>query len=320
MSTGQASGKVILLGEHAVVYGEPAIASALGKGCEVEITPARGDVPHLLLDTRILRVDDADHAVCRAVRVALDAAGLDRSKLDVAIRFDLPVGAGLGSSAALAVALVRAAFSSVDEATLVHVSHEIEKVFHGNPSGLDAKLAISGSLGVYTKADGLAPLVPKTPLKLVIADTGVPRSTQTQVENVGKRREKFGKPIERIIEAIGELVRQGAQAITSGDLARLGELMDVNQGLLSALSVSSPEIEALVGAARRAGALGAKLTGAGGGGCIIALAPGKEDEVANALKPLAKHVLVTTLGIRSRSEAIAKSEVDELASARSVNK
>jgi len=296
---GRACGKVILLGEHAVVYGEPAIASALGLGCEVECREA-GAMPHLLLDSQALRVDDADHAVNRAVREAVNAAGLDLHKLDISIRFDVPVGAGLGSSAALAVALPRAMFAHagklLDDAELISISHRIEEVFHGNPSGLDALLAMTGALGLFTKKGGLEALRPKSPLRLVIADTGLPRSTQTQVSNVAARKERLGRPIERTLEAIGDIVRAGAEAISAGNLPLLGELMDANQGLLSALSVSSPEIEALVGAARRAGATGAKLTGAGGGGCIIALAPGREAEVAAALKPLCKTVLISTLG------------------------
>jgi mevalonate kinase len=296
--SGKAFGKVILLGEHAVVYGEPALASALAAGCVVEVKDSPG-MPHLLLDTQVLDVRDAENGVCKAVRIAQEAAGLQNA-LDVTIRFDVPVGAGLGSSAAMSVALPRAMFAraakTLSDATLKDLSHQIERVFHGNPSGLDALLAMSGETGLFTKKGGLVPMSPKEPVRLIIADTGVPRSTQTQVSNVAARRERLGKPIEKTIEAIGEIARQGADALQKGDLARLGELMNANQGLLSAVSVSCGEIEHLVHVARAAGAIGAKLTGAGGGGCVIALAPGKEAEVVALLKQHAKTVLTTTLG------------------------
>lgn len=295
----RAFGKVIVLGEHAVVYGEPALAGALAAGCEVVAARSAG-MPHLLLDTQVLNVADADNGVCKAVRIAQEAAGLGTQTLDVTIRFDVPVGAGLGSSAAMSVALPRAMYElsgrALDDATLKTLSDQIEKVFHGNPSGLDALLARTGELGLFTKKNGLQPIRAKEPVRLVIADTGVTRSTQTQVSNVAARRERLGKPIERTIEAIGEISRMGAEALQKGDLARLGELMNTNQGLAAALSVSSAEIEQLVHVARKAGAIGAKLTGAGGGGCIIALAPGKEEDVAAALKPVSKSVLITTLG------------------------
>ena len=291
MSSGSAFGKVIVLGEHAVVYGQPALASALAQGCTVTVTPGEG---RMMIDTDVHAIDNADHAVCRAVKTTLDAAGLNE-RVDVRIHFDIPAGAGLGSSAALSVALPRAvaAFTgkSVDVTT---ISNAIEKVFHGNPSGLDALLAETGAIGLFTRAGGLKPVVPSQPLRVVIADTGVPRSTQTQVSNVAERLKRLGSPIEKTIEVIGELSRRGAEAVAAGNHQMLGELMDVNQGLLSALGVSSPEIESLVGIARRAGAYGAKLTGAGGGGCIIAI--GNEESVASALKPHAKSVLVSTLG------------------------
>ena len=302
-SVGKAFGKVIVLGEHAVVYGEPALAGALAAGCAVDVRKSEHGLPHLMLDTRVLEVSDADNGVCKSMKIAQDAAGLGALALDVTIRFDVPVGAGLGSSAAMAVALPRAMFAfaakTLETARLIELSTQIERVFHGNPSGLDAHLARTGELGLFTKKDGLQAIRAKEPVRLVIADTGVGRSTQTQVSNVAARRERLGRPIERTIEAIGEIARMGADAVTKADLPRLGELMNANQGLLSALSVSSQEIEHLVHVARKAGAIGSKLTGAGGGGCIIALAPGKEEEVAASLRQHSKTVVITTLGATS---------------------
>lgn len=301
LAVGRAFGKIIVLGEHAVVYGQPALAAALSRGCEVHVQKNAHGVGHLLLDTQVLAVDDADNAVCRAVQVARAELELTPAlALDVSIRFDVPVGAGLGSSAALAVALPRALAKlqgrALEDARLETIAHRIEQVFHGNPSGLDALLARTGALGLFTRGAGLAPLTPKTPVKLVIADTGVGRSTQTQVANVAARRERVGAAVEKTIEAIGDLARAGADAMERGALTELGELMNVNHGLLSALSVSSAEIEVLVAAARRAGAVGAKLTGAGGGGCVIALAPGREEAVAAALSEKSKTVLIASLG------------------------
>lgn len=297
----RAFGKVILLGEHAVVYGQPALAGALNVGCTARIG-SNPTGPCLSLGQSRFSAHDSNDGLSRALRATLEATGLSGAKLEIAVDFALPTAAGLGSSAALAVAMARAAFAYANKApeasefrALVDV---IERIFHGNPSGLDALLAETGLLGLFTKAEGLRPIAVAKPVKLVIADSGVARSTQTQVAGVAVLRERLGRPIERTLEAIGDVARAGGEAIERGDLPRLGALMDVNQGLLSALSVSTPELEHLVGVARRAGAMGAKLTGAGGGGCVIALAPDREEAVAAALRPVAKTVLIAELAGR----------------------
>jgi len=296
MSQGSGFGKVIVLGEHAVVYGEPALAAALDRGCSVDIE-AHPEGPFLELDGKRFAVGD-DNPVARAFRITLEVTQLIEEKIVVRAAFSVPVGAGLGSSAAFAVAVVRAlsahAKHTLSDEALDAAAHEVERLFHGTPSGLDAYLARSGELGLYVRGKGLKP-VACAPFKLVIASSGVQRSTETQVSRLA---EKHGRvpACSHVFKAIGEIARDGARAIASGDLHALGELMNMNQGLLAALGVSHPALEAMIAYAKSEGALGAKLTGAGGGGCVIVLAPGNEARIAQALAPMAREVIIASLG------------------------
>jgi mevalonate kinase len=292
----KASGKVILLGEHAVVYGEPALAAALDRGCRVHIE-AHPEGPFLMLAGKRFAVGD-DNPVAHAFRITLEVTELADARVAVHADFDLPIGAGLGSSAAFAVALVRALYAhgkrTLTDPALDAAAHEVERLFHGTPSGLDAYLARTGELGLFVRGEGLTPVV-GPPFKLVIAASGVKRSTEKQVSRVADRHARVGA-CAHVMKAIGEIARQGARAVEMGDLHALGELMDMNQSLLAALGVSHPALESLIAYAKAEGALGAKLTGAGGGGCVVVLAPGNEARLAKALEPMAREVIVATIG------------------------
>jgi mevalonate kinase len=158
-----------------------------------------------------------------------------------------------------------------------------ETVIHGKPSGLDHTVSLCGGFGIFTRADGLRP-VAAAPLKVVIGHTGKTRDTKGRVARVAELVTERSDEVRARFAAIASLVERGADAVTRGSYGELGAAMNENQRHLEALEVSCPEIERLCGLARDAGAVGAKLTGGGGGGCVIAVAPAREPAVVAAWK------------------------------------
>lgn len=219
------------------------------------------------------------------------AAVVGRPKIRVEVKSELPVSMGLGSSGALSVAcakvLLQSAHRSVDPAVVSALAFEMEKEFHGTPSGVDHTTSARGELVFYRRPVGSTVGVAETvkplkPLPVVIAIAGARQGTKGTVAALRTRRDRWPARYGRMFEHIAELVTEARDAIEAGDLESVGDLMNMNQGLLSALGLSSPRIEEVVHALRGAGALGAKLTGAGGdGGACIGLF---EDAAAAAKK------------------------------------
>ncbi len=294
---GRAAGKVILLGEHAVVYGRPALAAGLGVGIEAEVLPAAG-AARLESDRPDLAGDERPAALLAATVATL---GLEPRGFLVRVRSALPPGAGLGSSAALAVAVLRALAAAAgrglgrDEE--LALGRRLEAIFHGHPSGVDPAAAALGTCFRFVRGEppAITPLRPARPLPLVIAFGARARSTGAAVGGLRARWEADRPRYERLFDEVGAVVEAGAAAAEGGDLGALGVAFDQNQRLLEALGVSAPEVEALVGAARRAGALGAKLTGGGAGGAVIALATDAE-RVAAALRAAGARTFVVDIG------------------------
>ena len=251
MSLAFGAGKAILFGEHAVVYGHPAIALAVDRGTTVRLWDRPGPTAADEASISDARLQEALHTV-------LPADGIG-----VGIDSDLPTGRGMGSSAALAVALVRARATrqgrTLDFATCHAEGFAVERVFHGTPSGVDhAVSALGGGVRYRKGPDGPAiePLrLP--PLQLVVLDSGSSGNTAELVAGVRRRRPGVDE---------GRLLAEPFEG--GGDL---GPLLDENHTLLQQIGVSTPRLDALVELARGAGALGAKLSGAGGGGVVIAL-------------------------------------------------
>jgi len=272
-------GKVILLGEHAVVYDQPALAAGLSRGLAAAAVPGTGrlTVPAWQLD---VHARDASSPVARAYAAILGSLGT--SAFDVHVKADLPARAGLGSSAAFAISIARAVArargGAEDAAGVLAAATEAEKIFHGTPSGIDLAAAASGDVGRFERATGWRSIPVLQPMTLCVGLSGRPRDTHAQVAAVRRLRERT-PGVRTVIETMGALVAEGERALGRGDIDELGRLFDVAHGLLAALRVSSAELEALVHGARDAGAVGAKLTGAGGGGAVIALAPGHERDV-----------------------------------------
>jgi mevalonate kinase len=269
-------GKVILLGEHAVVYGGTALAVPLSLGVTARATPSRTcgfDVPDVLHGARRTQL-------LRAFSLAADAAG--RPPVSVSLRSTLPVSMGLGSSAAVAVALarvlLRAATGRLPSAQRLRVlALEMERVFHGTPSGVDdACSALGVPISFRRRGAAQQPLVRRLallrPLELLVALAGTRQPTRATVSSLRVRQQRWPRRYRRLFSEVGRLAEEGVRAAEAGDLEGLGDAMNVNHGLLAALGVSSPALDGMAGWMREAGALGAKLTGAGGdGGAVVGL-------------------------------------------------
>ena len=299
-------GKVVLLGEHAVVYGRHAIAapvpmtiSALIEDCDAGI--------HLMIPRwgveYELAADPGDRrSFERPAGVVLDKLGLSDRSMRIEVFPDVPRGMGLGGSAAMAVSIVRALDShfklGLTDAEINALAFESEKIAHGNPSGLDNTIASYGKAVVYRPGDPplVEPLNVAEPIPAVIGMSGAEGLTATTVRRVREAWRKDSKLYERIFDEIDALTLRAVEAIQDRDLELLGELMNINHGMLNALQVSTPELEQLVETARRHGALGAKLTGGGGGGSVIAVCGGDTEPVAKAIRAAGFQAVAVNLG------------------------
>lgn len=303
-----APGKVILFGEHAVVYGQPAVAvpveavvaraevlqAAAGAGIECEF-PVEERRPAVRAPLQTLRTaaglgaalaesgalqapaDDPVPPLLRAIAAALAGAGLTAlPEWSVRIESRIPTGRGMGSSAAVAVAAARAvrtaAGAARDPEAEAAAALHAERITHGTPSGIDTSVISRGRPIRFARDTGAAELAVGSPLHVVVADSGAPGRTRDMVAAVRERRARDPRAFDATIEAIGALVRHAVELLAAGDAVELGRLMDRNHALLQTLGVSTPALDRLVDAARQAGALGSKLSGSGGGGVVVALA------------------------------------------------
>ena len=273
-SRGRACGKVILAGEHAVVYGVPAVAVGVARGAEAEARPAASgrklrimqrDMPAIEVDADVAVEEDLP----RAFRAIVDEVP---GAWEVDAFAEVPPGGGLGCSAALGVAIARALVPGASIARVCDLAMGWERVFHGNPSGVDAAVSARGGCVLFEKGKPIQTIDVADELTLCIGNTGIASGTRAMVDAVAKLRARKPQMVEKSFEGIRALVMNARSAIEAGDHVALGRLMDLNQMILSGLFVSTEEIERMCALARGEGALGAKLTGAGGGGCVVALA------------------------------------------------
>lgn len=282
-----APGKLILFGEHIVVYGEPAIATAIDKRAYVTATEIKERKIIVISkntgENITAPVDEkATSPVFRAAQVALQKTSANKG-VQIEVDSEIPVAVGLGSSASVSVATAAAVlklFSQEEPSRLeiLEAAHEAEKIAHGNPSGVDTAVATFGGTVFFKKGEAEGLGAPE--MQIIVGNTGVPRNTKVLVEDVKSRVED--PRVSYHLFTISSIVRRAREALLRGGVSEIGVLMDKNQEFLRGLGVSSVELEKLIKIAKERGAAGAKLTGAGGGGCMIALAT-KPEAIRKAL-------------------------------------
>jgi len=258
-----------------VVYGTTALAVPLSLGVTARATPARAcsfDVPVAIRGAKRARL-------LQAFAEASAAAG--RPPVRISLQSTLPMSMGLGSSAAVAVAVAKVLLEAANGrppslARVGALAGAMEGVFHGTPSGVDHACSALGVPIRFRRREGQAPLVRRLvlrrPLEILVALAGARRPTRATVSSLRERQARWPARYRRLFEEVGQVAEEGVRAAEAGDLQALGDAMNVNHGLLSALGVSSPALDGMAGFLREEGALGAKLTGAGGdGGAVVGL-------------------------------------------------
>ena len=314
MTTATAPGKIILFGEHAVVYGQPAIAapvSQLRATAVIQNSPSP-DIRIIAPDlgsNMLLREADADNAVAAVVYQFQAAARLkELPNLTITVSSQIPIASGLGSGAAITAAIIRALAAHLGLSHLLsdewvsEQTYEIEKIHHGTPSGID-NTVVAYERPVYfvrqQPRNRIEPFAVAEPLCLLVADTGVRSSTKDVVGDVRRQWEIDPQTFNAIFEGCGQITDTARQAIEAGDVAQVGRLMTENHALLQEMTVSAPKLDELVESALGAGALGAKLSGAGRGGNMIALVDDERETAVHAalLSAGAKNILTTTIAL-----------------------
>jgi len=297
MTLASAPGKAILLGEHAVVYGRPAIAIPVWEvAAQAEVLDDPGappgaiwlEAPAIELAGDLASLDPA-HPLPRIVLDTLHAIGVKQpAALRLRVTSTIPIASGLGSGAAVSVAIARALSqhlgAPLDPSRISGLAFAVERIHHGTPSGIDNTVVAYGQPVYFRRGEAPEPFRVGAALCLVLGDSGVPVSTSVAVGGVRERRRANPVTYEARFDAIGALVDEGRDCIEAGRPVELGDLMSRNHALLQEIGVSSLALDALVHAALEAGAWGAKLSGAGLGGTMLALAPpGRQHAIADAL-------------------------------------
>lgn len=303
-----APGKVILFGEHAVVYGRPAVAVPVTQvRAEVDVTESTRpgiwiEAPAIQLSAGLGSLPD-DHPLAALVHNLLSTLAIHPfPDLTIRIASTIPVASGLGSGAAVSVALIRALAAtcgrSLSDEQVSAFAYEVEKLHHGTPSGIDNTVITHARPVYFIKGRPIEMLHVREPFTIVIGHTGVSVPTRESVSAVRRLWENDPAACDVLFDGIGALAHMAREAIEAGTWRHLGPLMNENHALLQQLTVSSPELDRLVLATRQAGALGAKLSGGGRGGNMIALAPGSgPGAIAEALTAAGSlRVIVTTIG------------------------
>ncbi len=315
--TASSPGAIFFFGEHAVVYGYPALITAVDRRVVVS-ERKRGDdrveVFSKKLGSLSGRVKIGKKPVIRILRgdpqkfaylikaLELTFAEVGRScGLNIEVSSDIPMGSGLSSSSAVSVATVAATARvlneelSLSEVTELAFKTELEVQSIASRAGV-AVATYGGFLWLRHNKIKRLNKIPQ--VKVVVGNTNVPCSTSSMVRKVRQLKEDHPSAVECIFRLIGTLTEVGIESIKKRDFERTGKLMDINQACLSALGVSSPELERLIGAARSAGALGAKLTGGGGGGCMVALVGDRSQSVVKAVRAAGGLPMLMVLGVQ----------------------
>jgi mevalonate kinase len=296
-----APGKAILFGEHSVVYGKPAIAMAINKRVQVKILEGSKNIikvnlrdlgiyGQIDLKNNTIFSNSSNKGILKYVLSSIKKIH-EESGLDISIDVNVPIGGGLGSSAAITVALI-AALSKYNNINLkkeeiAKFAHEVELEVQNSASPLDTFISTYGGI-IYLKKGGkeIFPLDIKSDIPIVVGYTNSRGDTGKLIEKVKYRKENYPEIMNPIIDSIESVTDEAKESILKNDENRIGELMNINHGLLDALGVNTLALSNMVYTARNAGALGSKITGAGGGGSIIAYCPEKSKEVILAIQKI----------------------------------
>lgn len=297
-----AAGKVILLGEHAAVYDRHVLALPLTSAIAATVSESSGDTRLRISDWNIdwRSTTGGQENVAAALLLIVEQLGVAARGYDIRVRSRIPAAMGLGSSAALATAIIRAFDLALnlglDDAAVNELAFSCEKIAHGDPSGIDNTLAVYGEPVLYKRSNDppMQTLTLTEQPPLVIACSTTRGITRDQVAAVRDRYAREPELYEGLFDEIDDISKAGAIALTSGDYDKLAALMNVCHGLLNAIQVSTPELETMIEIARSHGAIGAKLTGGGGGGSIVALCPDRVEAVAEALRSAGYRIVNTT--------------------------
>ncbi|HNK63333.1 MAG TPA: mevalonate kinase [Anaerolineales bacterium] len=302
-----APGKIILFGEHAVVYNRPALAVPVNQ-VQAEVAVEESDQPGVWINAPDIDLHSDlsslphDHPIGSVILKVFRLFDIfHRPDMTVTVRSTIPVASGLGSGAAVSAALVRALAEFLGQPMTNEqvnaVVFEIEKIHHGTPSGIDNTVITYNMPVYYTREQPIETFKCGKPFTIVIGDTGISAPTKESVGDVRRLWLRNTSYIEEIFDEIAQIALIARRSIESGHPELLGELMEHNHQYLQQLSVSSPELDVLVAAAQRAGALGAKLSGGGRGGNMIALVdPASAESVAAALMSAgAKRTIITEI-------------------------
>ncbi|WEG72654.1 mevalonate kinase [Vagococcus intermedius] len=300
-SEGYAHGKIILIGEHAVVYGQPSIALPF-PATQIRATITPSEMNNLTIECMFYKgllndMPELLDSLKKVIEVSLKRLNQPNAFLHIKIESTIPAERGMGSSAAVSVATTRALFDyykqKLSREELLDIVNIAEIIAHGNPSGLDALMTSSSQPYYFIKNQTPELIQPNLDAVLIVADTGVTGQTKKVVQQIAtKLNQTDGSHYQEMMTTIGELVKKSRLALTHNQAEELGALLTNTHSLLSQLGATSPELEQLVTCALASGALGAKLTGGGGGGCMIALAKNTTE---------AKHIAqnLTQIGAKS---------------------
>ncbi|MDY0410242.1 mevalonate kinase [Virgibacillus soli] len=300
IAIGVAHSKLILIGEHAVVHGQPAIAipfPLVGVESVIEYVPGTIKIDSTFYHGPISSAPKSLAGIVRSIYETLDHLKLPHRDLLIQVKSSIPPGKGLGSSASVAIAVVKSLFAYAEQPytkeDLLYFANLSEEVAHGAPSGIDT-LTITAECPVWFERENPVYYIkPSDDFHFIVADTGKYGDTRTAVESVANLFKSAPKIIQEKLDRIGELTYQAKHALEKAGKNILGQLLNEAQKELEALGVSDATLNKLINFARQEGALGAKLTGAGNGGCIIALAQNEvhSRQLADKLRKFGAHAV-----------------------------
>ena len=309
--TASAPGKIILMGEHAVVYGRPAMAAPVFQVQATATLTVEDDAAELWIDAAdinrrfALSMAAAADPLAQAVRLTLTWLQRPAPGGELHVRSTIPVAGGMGSGAAVSTAIVRSvaawAGQTLPPAAVSALAFEVERLHHGTPSGIDNTVIAYAQPVWFVKGQPPQPFAIPHPCWLVIASTGIASPTRETVGDVRRQWESDPARFEGLFDQVADLVNAGRAAMQVGDWSSLGALMTANHAILGQMGVSAPILDRLAAAANAAGAFGAKLSGGGRGGNVLALVdPAGAAVVAQAMHGAgATSVIMTPVGVNT---------------------